>query len=168
LKNKTIFWLVTIQINLLGHIGQKQKGGTIMSLSCSLRFETRLDMIQSLQLIGGATASIFPQVEALLSGDGDYQSALKYVAARKKMDRYETVMDFLFCELHPEWRMACRRFYAGNGPQLKDQITPRQLVRYNERLLKALEVAHDIFCEQRRESWRWYYKQVNKAIRISA
>jgi hypothetical protein len=115
--------------------------------------KTMLAMIQSLRIVGGATQSIFPQVEAMLLGSGDYQRALEFAAARKKMGRYHSVIDFLFCELHPEWRMACRRFYAGNGPQLKDQITPEQLVEFNERLLKAIEVAHDLFCEQRRKSW---------------
>jgi len=137
-------------------------------LSCSFRMEMRLAMIQSLQIVGGATQSIFPQVEAMLLGSGDYQRALEFVAARKKMDRYYSVIDFLFCELHPEWRMACRRFYAGNGPQLKDQITPEQLVEFNERLLKAIEVAHDLFCEQRRKSWGWYREQVEEAIMAAA
>ena len=104
----------------------------------------------------------------MLLGSGDYQSALEFVAARKKMDRYHSVIDFLFCELHPEWCMACRRFYAGNGPQLKDQITPEQLVEYSERLLKAIEVAHDLFCKQRRKNWVWYRKQVEEAIKAAA
>lgn len=118
-----------------------------LSLSC------RLVMIQSLQVAGGATTSIFPQVEAMLLAEGDYQKALKFVAARKKMTRYWSKIDFMFCELHPHWRMRCRRFYAGNGPPLKEQITAKQLVRYNERMLKALEIAHELFCEQRRISW---------------
>lgn len=122
--------------------------------------ELRQVMIQSLQVSGGATESIFPQAEAILIADVDYQHALEFVAARKKMERYVSMIDFLFCELYPEWRMSCRRFYAGNGPQLKDQITPEQLVRYNERLLKALEVAHGLFCKKRHESWTSYRSMV--------
>ncbi len=137
-------------------------------LSCSLRMESRLAIIQSLQIVGGATHFIFPQVEAMLLESEDYQRALEFVAARKKINRYRSVIDFLFCELHPEWRMACRRFYAGNGPQLKDQITPEQLVEFNKRLLKAIEVAYDLFCEQRRKSWGWYREQVKEAIKATA
>lgn len=139
-----------------------------MQLSCSLCMETKLAMIQSLQIVGGATTSIFPQVEAMLLGNSDYQRALEYVAVRKKMSRYLSMVDFLFCELHPEWRIACRRFYAGNGPQLKDQITLEQLVSYNERLLKAVEIAHNLFCKQRRKSWDWYRGQVEEAIKAAA
>lgn len=135
---------------------------------CSFGMEIRQAMIQALGLVGGATESIFPQVEALLIGKADYQRALEYVAARKKMDMYESVMDFLFCELHPEWRLACRRFYAGNGPMLKDQITAEQLMIFNERLLKALEVAYDLFCEHRRGSWGWYRQRVEEAIKVAA
>ena len=126
-----------------------------------------LKTTQSLQVVGGATRSIFPQVEEMLNNN-EYQRALKFVAARKKMNRYWSMIDFLFCELHPEWRIACRRFYSDNGPQLKDLITPEQLVKFNERLLKAIEVAHDLFCEQRRKNWGWYRKQVEEAIRVAA
>ncbi|MCK4540200.1 hypothetical protein KAU09_03535 [Candidatus Parcubacteria bacterium] len=125
-------------------------------------------MIQSLRIVGGATASIFPQAEAMLLGSNDYQSALEYVAVRKRMSRYWSVIDFLFCELHPRWRIACFRFYAGNGPRLKDQITSEQLATYNKRLLKAIEVAYDLFCEQHRENWGWYSEQVEEAIRAAA
>ena len=125
-------------------------------MKCSLAMQIR----QCLVLVGGATESIFPQVEALLLGETDYQGSLEYVAARKKMDRYRSMMDFLFCELYLEWRMSCRRYYAGNGPQLREQITPAQLVEYNRRLLVALEVAHEAFVQQRRKTWDVYRKEV--------
>jgi len=137
-------------------------------LSCSLGLKIRVALIQSLQMVGGATQSIFPQVEALLLGSSDYQRALEYVAARKNMEKYRSAMDFLFCELHPKWRMACQRYYADSGPQLKDQISPEQLVEFNERLIKALEVAYELFCEQRRKSWGWYREQVEEAIKAAA
>ncbi len=131
-------------------------------MKCCLVLQIR----QSLSLVGGATESIFPQVEALLLGETDYQEALEYVAARKKMDRYRSVVDFMFCELHSEWRMSCRRFYAGNGPQLREQITPSQLAEYNRRLLKALEVAREVFAEKRCASWLSYSEQVE--LRLAA
>lgn len=121
---------------------------------------------QSLASTGGATESVFPQIDALLGGETDYWEALEYVAARKKMDRYRSIMDFLFCELHPEWQMPCRRYYAGNGPQLREQITAVQLKKYNERLLAALEVAHESITQKRRESWGAYRGRVE--IRLAA
>ncbi len=134
-------------------------------MSLSLRLVPRMD--QSLQLVGGATESIFPQVEAMLLGDGDYQDALEFVAARKKMSSYRSMIDFLFCELHPEWRMKCRAFYNGNGPQLKDQISVEQLMEFNARLFKALEVAHKLFTEKRCKSWVWYRGQVKEAMKAA-
>lgn len=114
-------------------------------------------------LVGGATESIFPEVEALLlSGSTDYQEALEYVAARKKMDRYRSMVDFLFCEIHPQWRMACNRYYAGNGPKLMEQVTSEQVEGYNHRLLVALDIARKIFAEKRRDSWEKYREEVLK------
>ena len=133
----------------------------------SLRLVPRMAITQSLKLVGGATESIFPQVEAMLLGDGDYQEALEFVAARKKLDNYRSMIDFLFCELHPEWRMKCRAFYNSIGPQLKDQITVEQLMAFNTRLLKALEVAHELFTEKRCKSWEWYRGQVEEAMKAA-
>lgn len=67
---------------------------------------------QVLDLSGGATESIFPEVEAMLftTSSEDYQKALQYVAAKKDMNRYKSVVDFLFCELFPEWQHKCRQY----------------------------------------------------------
>ena len=56
--------------------------------------------------------------------------------------------------------MPCRRYYAGNGPQLRERITAVQLKKYNERLLAALEVAHESLAQKRRESWGAYRGRV--------
>ena len=106
-------------------------------------------------------------MEALLCGGGDYVKALEYVAARKKMDRYHSMIDFLFCELHPEWRMSCFCFYAGNGPLLKDLITPAELMEYNRRLLIALEVALKCLQEQQHQSWSRYRVLVEDAMMVA-
>ena len=140
-------------------------------MSCSLCTGTMLVISQSLsQIVGGATQSIFPEVEAVLLGNTDYQRALEFVAGRKEMDRYRSMVDFLFCELHSEWQLACFRFYAGRGSQLKDQITPKQIMEYNNKLLKAIGVAHDLYCEKNRRrwpSWVWYKSKVREALMAS-
>lgn len=118
-----------------------------------------------LDLFGGATCSIFPKAEDLLS-DSDHQRALEYIAkgGRKKMERYQSMMDFLFCELHPEFIPSCKRFYAWEGPQLRELISDEQVVEYDKRLVKALEVAYSLYSEERRGSWGWYWEQVEEAI----
>lgn len=127
----------------------------------------RLEINQALTLVGGATASIFPQAEALIIGSNGYWEALQYVAARKKMSRYQSVIDFLFCELHPEWKMACRRYYNHNGPPLREQITVRQLAIFNARLLIALEVALECHKEKQRKSWGCYRDRVETALKAA-
>ena len=141
-----------------------------MRMSCSfqhrleLRCETRLALEQSFQVVGGATQSIFPEVDALLVGStAEYQHALLYVAARKRMSDYRSMVDFLFCELHPKWKLSCRSFYQGAGSQLRELIDEDERVSYNTRMLKALEVALQLHNEKRCESWGWYVQQVEAA-----
>jgi hypothetical protein len=138
-----------------------------MDLLCSLGMEMKIALIQSLQTIGGATCSIFPQVENLL-GDSDHQYAIEYVAFRKRAKRYKSVIDFLFCELYTEWRKSCYLFYKDKGPQLKEMIENEQIAQYEWRLLKAVEVAYKLHKEKRRASWNWYKQQVEEAIKMAA
>ena len=131
-----------------------------MHLSCSMM----LCVQQSLALIGGATESIFPQVEALLLSNTDYQDALQYVASRKNMDRYRSMMDFLFCELFPEWKASCFRFYENEGPALREQISIEEILHYNNKLLKAMDVAIELFKTRETEyfngGWKCYRQVV--------
>lgn len=135
-------------------------------ISCLMEMKTVMSL--SIDITGGATSSIFPNVEALLVNSTDHQRALEYVAARKRMDRYKSMIDFLFCEIHPEWRLSCQRFYAGNGPQLKDQITAKEIEKYDKRLVTAMKVAYKLFCEQRCKSWTSYHKEVEIAFQAAA
>lgn len=130
-----------------------------------------LSMTQSLQmameLVGGITESVFPQVEALLLSDGDYQKALEYVARRKKMENYWSMIDFLFCELNTEWIFRCRQYYNDAGPPLRDLITPEQLFQYNYQMLVALDIAYKLFNKKRCESWVQFSKIVRDTIKAA-
>ncbi len=112
------------------------------------------DRVEEIRAIGGMTNSIFPQVEALLLADTEHLKALMYVAARKRVSRYESVMDFLFCEIFYSFRHKCSRFYEGKGPQLRHLVSPGELSEFNEVLLRALEVALRMYGEGARvSSW---------------
>ncbi|MEK7212344.1 MAG: hypothetical protein AAB686_01570 [Patescibacteria group bacterium] len=132
---------------------------TTIKLCLEPSVQTRLEARLALELRGGATESCFPEVEALLiSGGRDYQEALQYVASRKDMSRYHSVMDFLFCEIFTVYRGACKRCYADRGPQLKDMVSVSTLLMFNSALLKALEMAVEYHRERRRGGWeafRW-------------
>ena len=124
-------------------------------MSFKFLFQFRL----AIDLVGGATQSIFVNAEALLLSSSDWQNAIEYVAKRKKMDKYRSIIDFLFCELFPDWRIPCRRFYAGNGPPLKTLLTTEEVEEYDWRLCVAIAKAYVIFCEQRGKSWKQFREE---------
>jgi hypothetical protein len=128
-----------------------------------------------------ATQSVFPAVERLLE-DTEYQKALGYVAGRKNMDRYRSVIDFLWSELMGgRWKAACFRYYEGKGPLLKDlkvdifdddgkllgrrrKITPEMLAEWEKQLCMALEVAWSDMDEERTRSWKDFRRRWQRRL----
>ncbi len=114
-----------------------------------------------LPLVGGATESIFPKVEALLNSDADYQNALGFIGRHKSsMTWYRSVVDMLFCEINTEHRQACKRFYLGGGPQLRELVTPGQLGSFSHQMLIALDIAYKRYKEDRWISWMKFREEV--------
>lgn len=109
---------------------------------------------QSLAVTGGATESVMPKIDAWLQESADHWDALQFVASRKDMDRYWSVVDFLLCEICPEERAACLRFYADKGPRLVDMRSTRLIACHEAKIIVFLEVCYAAHCEQRRLSWR--------------
>ncbi len=72
-------------------------------------------------------------------------------------------MDFFFCELVPEYRKKCFLFYDDKGPMLKDILTIQEIVYYGKLLLKALEIAYEMFCEKRETNWTKFRYTVLRA-----
>ena len=95
---------------------------------------------QELSLTGGATQTIFPKAEQLLA-ETDYQKALQFVSSRKNMNRYRSMMDFLFMELFTQYQKHCFRYYEDKGPLLKDMLSAGQIEKYDQWLVIALKVA---------------------------
>jgi hypothetical protein len=106
-----------------------------------------------LDVVGGVTESIFMETEAWLLQNSDHQEALAYVASRKTMDHYTSMMDFLFCEIFIDYRGACQRFYRRKGPLLKKMISKEQIAKFDKALIGALKVAYEAFCEKRKMTW---------------
>jgi hypothetical protein len=94
-------------------------------------------------------SSIFEGAEGAMNSS-HVMGCLKYIARRKDMDRYHSVVDFLFCELFPIYKPGCFRFYADEGPQLREIIDEEQILFYDNQLLKALTLAVEIG----KEEWR--------------
>jgi hypothetical protein len=127
--------------------------------------EMRLEQRQ-FQLTGGLTTSVFPETEGLLMGDLDYQEALAFVSGKKDMNRYHSMMDFLFCEIFIQYRARCFAYYeADDKPRLKDILGEGELTRYDRWLTAALKLALEKFKEKRALSWTLYRVQV---LRLAA
>jgi hypothetical protein len=129
-----------------------------MSLSCQLLQTLRFDLV----LLGGATETIFPEAESMLR-EPEYQKALQFVASRKAMDRYVSVMDFLFCEIFTQYRPCALAFYAGEGARLKAVLTESQRAWFDRVLVRALTLAHQRFAEQRALTWESFRSCVLRA-----
>lgn len=119
---------------------------------------------QKMALVGGATLSIFPQAENWLLFSADNYEALQFVARRKNMERYHSMMDFLFCEIFIEYQKHCFLYYNKKGPLLKEMISEEQIVRYDAILLKALKIAYKVFREKQEVSWGWFRTEVPKSV----
>jgi len=102
----------------------------------------------------GCMDSIFPKVDEMLN-QTKYQQSLEFVAWRKNMNRYRSMVDFLFCEIYTEYRDACFRFYYSDGPQLKNmpESTSEQIEKWEAVLIKSLLFAHEVLQENRSMSW---------------
>ena len=115
-----------------------------------------------MDISGGATQSIFPAVEKSLMESTDMWKSLEYVAARKNMDRYQSAIDFIFCEIWTEYRGPCVRYYDDPRDErlLMHQITVKQRTQFELIMLQALQVALDAMCESRRLSWTKFRTEV--------
>jgi hypothetical protein len=116
----------------------------MMQLTLSLR--------QEAEITGGLTESMFPMVDNLLK-QTEYQKALKYAARQKNMDRYRSMVDFLFCEVFTEYQKPCFGFYNNRGRSLKDYEDISKLQRMEPMLVQVLVTAYQMLQDKRKESW---------------
>ncbi len=118
---------------------------------------------------GGLTNTIFPKTEALLN-NSEYQEALQYVASKKKMTNYQSMMDFLFCELFPHpWRNRCIDYYNDKGKPVRKQpeATPHWIAEHDLKLYVALEVALAMKQQDIKAHWSEYGGQVNQILKAA-
>lgn len=118
-----------------------------------------------LDVTGGATETIFPVIDKMLTDSTEFQEALAFVAARKDMRRYRSMVDFLVCELVPFYQGGCFRYYDGKGPQLKKLINEETRVRLEWRMQAALEIAKERMEEKRRLSWTKFVQAVTLHVK---
>jgi hypothetical protein len=130
------------------------------------RFLPGLDL--EFRLCGGATDSLFPQVEAALLGDLEAQEALFYVAESKSVRRYWSLMDFAFCEIFPEHRGKCRAYYEAGGASLREMLSEVEEWRfYNRVMIEALAFAKAAYRLRRRAPWCRFVGILKQAVKQS-
>ena len=114
-----------------------------------------------LEISGGMTASIFPAVDGMLN-ETDFQKSLEFVGARKDMERYRSMVDFLFCEVFIQYRYGCFKFYEDETkyPQLKKILTADQVKQYGRWLVAALQLAREMFEKKLALTWTTFRCQV--------
>lgn len=95
---------------------------------------------QEMDIAGGTTGaqSVLVRAEAWLHESADHWNALEFVASRKDMARYDSVLDFVLCEIIPQERYACRQFYEGRGGNLASVRSERMIAYEDSRLLGGL------------------------------
>lgn len=114
----------------------------------------------------GLTESVFPGVERWLQQDSDRQRALAFIAGGDTMERYKSVMDFLFCETYPEWQQRCFDWYEERegSDQLLNQSTPRERAAWGRHLYVVVKVAYEAYCDERRQSWGWVVEEARRRV----
>ncbi len=140
----------------------------------SLKPKLRMIQTQRMGINSSATANLFPDIDILINHASAFTHALTYTMGKKKMnipgqrEAYASMVDFLFCELHPEWITACRDFYNGIGPPLMELITPTQREEFERHLAVALEIAFELYQTRTRRikvGWSWYRNVVLDKIK---
>lgn len=124
----------------------------LMSMSHSQRLE--------LEVLGGATSSVFLRTEALLFKSmeaTDLQKSLRLLSRQKgsRMDSYRSLMDWLYVSTFgpPAWR-ECMRFYDDKGPCLKELRSKEEIDRLDLLLLGSVRVLSDgLFVRERWDSF---------------
>jgi len=98
------------------------------------------------QVTGGHSATVFPRAEVLLN-KSRVQDALRMIGHRKDMNRYRSMMDFLFCEIFTDYRAGCFRYYEDEGPKLLELVSAQDLAECDALLVNILCVAVQMAAE---------------------
>ncbi len=119
-----------------------------------------LEFSQQLALTGGLSESVFPKIDLLLQ-EGEYQEALQFIASRKSMERYQSMVDFILCEIFVQFRKDCFKYYEGTGEPFRKMIESGVVSEADrewcERVLgHGLELARRALVAQRdRREYSW-------------
>lgn len=121
-----------------------------------------------IEACGGATDSLFPEVERILAEEPGAFDAFVHVTRTKSatLAQYESMVDFVFCETFPENRQSCRRYYDGKGPPLRELIAGSpQWTHYNRVMVHAIGLAKACKARDERVHWCRFVSYLKKGVR---
>lgn len=128
---------------------------------------SRLGVSQRLvQAWGGFSESVFPRLALALENSEFSREALLWVAQKKKVDRYASLVDFLFCEFFPFYRNTCFLFYEDSRKYrgLKDRLSDDELADFQDVLMYGLSYAEDLYRKRIPIPWSTFVGRVKKII----
>ncbi|MFH1667400.1 MAG: hypothetical protein ABH884_00045 [Candidatus Komeilibacteria bacterium] len=108
---------------------------------------------QVMVLIGGMTGTIFPELANHLLYDSEMRKAVRAVVSDPEMDKFRSMVDYIFCGLFPEHLEACFLYYEDKGPLLKDIISGDEIVRAERLLIAACKLATIFFNRDEPVMW---------------
>ncbi len=80
--------------------------------------------------------TIFKKAEEALS---QHKEAVLKLARRKNIDKYNSLMDFLFCEVFPNWKYPCFLYYKGKCWQLSQTLKEVEIKLFDAFLEAAVK-----------------------------
>jgi hypothetical protein len=85
--------------------------------------------------------TIFADAEKLLR-KRHFQRGLKALPQHGAGD-HSSILDWLFCQLHPEFDLACKAYYSERGPRLAEdpRATPELIALWDKQLCILLDAA---------------------------
>ena len=106
-----------------------------------------------IQVDDGVTFTVFPMSERWLRQTSDHAWAVNKVRGKCKPENFRSLMDFLYANVFPDRYWEVMNFYAGAGKPVREILTKDQCYEVDRRLIEALKLAYEDYCEDRERSW---------------
>lgn len=138
-----------------------------MNLSLTHSFSLDLKLKQSWEWAGGLTKTIFPITKDKMNTTENL-NAILYIGKRKQIGRYRSIMDFLFCEINPQYKKHCFKYYEDGEERLKDILEDYEIVYHDAKLICAIKVAFNLYNSEKNIKWDAYRNLVENIFNKKA
>lgn len=115
------------------------------------------------RLYRSMTEKVFPEIDSMLQ-DVHYYRSTQFIKRRVNGPDYRSLTDMLFCELSPEFKDQCRKYYKGQGVELSEQLTDKERAAHVYSMKEGLIQALLAMREKDKKTWRGIRKIVRQRI----